>query len=171
MNRPIFKYLAPSLRSNAPMTSQIARNTSRTMPPSHRSAFLPVTPLTTAAAPRAPPDGRLPLPRRGPGGGVATRGARRSERPIENCLARAPRPGNVGVAGRASDRPDDWGDTTMAPPRRPEIVIGLDVGKSSHWAHDDETPRQARRHRRRPIRPLRSKPIYTKRLNRGDHPA
>ena len=22
----------------------------------------------------------------------------------------------------------------MAPPRRPEIVIGLDVGKSSHWA-------------------------------------
>lgn len=30
----------------------------------------------------------------------------------------------------------------MAPPRRPEIVIGLDVGKSSHWAcvvaRDDE---------------------------------
>ena len=25
-------------------------------------------------------------------------------------------------------------DTTMAPPRRPEIVIGLDVGKPSHWA-------------------------------------
>ena len=22
----------------------------------------------------------------------------------------------------------------MAPPRRPEIVIGLDVGRSSHWA-------------------------------------
>ena len=22
----------------------------------------------------------------------------------------------------------------MAPPRRPEIVIGLDVGKSAHWA-------------------------------------
>ncbi|WP_417300041.1 hypothetical protein [Ellagibacter isourolithinifaciens] len=22
----------------------------------------------------------------------------------------------------------------MAPPRRPEIVIGLDAGKSSHWA-------------------------------------
>ena len=22
----------------------------------------------------------------------------------------------------------------MAPPRRPEIVIGTDVGKSSHWA-------------------------------------
>lgn len=62
----------------------------------------------------------------------------------------------------------------MAPLRRPEIVIGLDVGKSSHWAyvaaHDDETPRQARRHRCRPIRPLRSKPIHTKRLNRGDHP-
>lgn len=36
----------------------------------------------------------------------------------------------------------------MAPPRRPEIVIGLDVGKPSHWAyvaaHDDEAPRQAR---------------------------
>ena len=32
----------------------------------------------------------------------------------------------------------------MAPPRRPEIVIGLDVGKSSHWAYvaayDDEAP-------------------------------
>ena len=25
-------------------------------------------------------------------------------------------------------------DTTMAPPRKPEIVMGLDVGKSSHWA-------------------------------------
>ena len=26
----------------------------------------------------------------------------------------------------------------MAPPRRPEIVIGLDVGKSSHWTRDGE---------------------------------
>ena len=50
------------------------------------------------AADRAPPDGRLPLPRRGPGG-VVTGGARRSGRLIGNCRAQAPRPGNVGVAG------------------------------------------------------------------------
>lgn len=46
-------------------------------------------------------------PPRGPGG-VATEDARRSERLIGNRRARAPRPGNVGVAGRTSDRPDDW---------------------------------------------------------------
>ena len=60
------------------------------------------------AADRASPDGRLPLPLEGPGG-VAAGGAHRSERLIGNCRARAPRPGNVGVEGRASDRPDDWG--------------------------------------------------------------
>ena len=48
-----------------------------------------------------------PAPKRARGG-VATEGARRSERLIGNCRARAPRPGNVGVAGRAPDRPDDW---------------------------------------------------------------
>ena len=58
------------------------------------------------AADRASPDGRLPLPLEGPGG-VAAGGAHRSERLIGNCRARAPRPGNVGVEGRASDRPDD----------------------------------------------------------------
>ena len=47
-----------------------------------------------------------PAPKRA--GGVATGGARRSERLMGNCRARAPRPGNVGVAVRASDRPDDW---------------------------------------------------------------
>lgn len=47
-----------------------------------------------------------PAPR-GPGG-VATEDARRSERLIGNCRARGPQPGNVGVEGRASDRPDDW---------------------------------------------------------------
>ena len=60
------------------------------------------------AADRASPDGRLPLPLEGPGG-VAAGGAHRSERLIGNCRARAPQPGNVGVEGRASDRPDDWG--------------------------------------------------------------
>lgn len=59
------------------------------------------------AADRASPDGRLPLPLEGPGG-VATEDARRSERLIGNCRARRPRPGNVGVEGRASDRPTDW---------------------------------------------------------------
>ena len=29
----------------------------------------------------------------------------------------------------------------MAPPRRPEIVIGLDVGKSSHWVKKADAPR------------------------------
>ena len=48
-----------------------------------------------------------PAPKR-TGGGVATGGARRSERLIENCRARGPRPGNVGVEGRVSDRPYDW---------------------------------------------------------------
>ena len=67
---------------------------------------------TIRASPEGPPIGRLrmavcPCPEEGPGG-VATGGARRSERLIGNCRARAPRPGNVGVAGRASDRPDDW---------------------------------------------------------------
>ena len=38
-----------------------------------------------------------PAPKRT--GGVATGGARRSERLIGNCRARAPRPGNVSVAG------------------------------------------------------------------------
>lgn len=59
------------------------------------------------AADRASPDGRVPLPLEGPGG-VATEDARRSERLIGNCRARGPRPGNVGVEGRASDRPTDW---------------------------------------------------------------
>lgn len=47
------------------------------------------------AADRASPDGRAPLPLGGPGGGVATEDARRSERLIGNCRARGPRPGNV----------------------------------------------------------------------------
>ena len=34
-----------------------------------------------------------------------------------NCRAQAPRPGNVGVAGRGSDRPTDW---RVPPWRQPE---------------------------------------------------
>lgn len=67
---------------------------------------------TIRASPEGPPIGRLrmavcPCPVEGPGG-VATGGARRSGRLIGNCRAQAPRPGNVGVAGRGSDRPTDW---------------------------------------------------------------
>ena len=84
------------------------------------------------AADRAPPDGRLPLPREGPGG-VPPGALAAPDRLIGNCRAQAPRPGNVGVAGRGSDRPTDW---RIRPwhQRMPEAVIGLDVGKSSHWA-------------------------------------
>ena len=39
------------------------------------------------AADRTSPDGRVPLPLEGPGGGVATEDARRSERLIGNCQA------------------------------------------------------------------------------------
>ena len=69
------------------------------------------------AADRASPDGRPPLPLEGPGG-VATEDARRSERLIGNCRARGPRPGNVGVEGRASDRPTDWRTPPWHHPQR-----------------------------------------------------
>ncbi len=76
-------------------------------------------------------DGRLPLPRRGPGvlppGALA---ARTTDRKLPGASATA---GN-GCRGEGFRSAYRLEDTTVAPIRIPEAVIGLDVGKSSHWA-------------------------------------
>ena len=89
------------------------------------------------AADRASPDGRLPLPLEGPGGGVATEDARRSERLIGNCRARRPRPGNVGVEGRASDRPTDW---RTPPGPHPQRTPGRKPGSRTLAGPSSEFP-------------------------------
>lgn len=109
---------------------------------------------------------------RGPGG-VATGGARRSERLIGNCRARGERPSNAGTEGEDFRSAYRLEDATMAPPTRPRIVIGLDVGKSVHWAcvvtregellSSSPHPVQGKRHRLA----LRAAPGRAGRLGRG----
>lgn len=69
------------------------------------------------AADRAFPDGPLPRPSRARGG-VAAEDAHRSERQTGSRRVRRPRPGNVGVEGRVSDRPTDWRMPPWHPPQR-----------------------------------------------------
>ena len=59
------------------------------------------------AADRSPPDGLLPLPRRGPGGCCHRRRSpfRTTDRKLPGAR---PRPGNVGVARAGSDRSTIW---------------------------------------------------------------
>ena len=65
------------------------------------------------------PDGRQPLPRRGPGTCCRRGGRGRGERLIEMCRARTgPRPGNVGVASAAYGRLKGE-DTPCLQQRRP----------------------------------------------------
>ena len=78
------------------------------------------------AADRAPAHGRTSLPPRGPVG-CCRRGARRPRRLIGKCRA-----GAEGEAIRSNDYRKDT--TVKAPSTRPVAVLGLDVGKSSHWA-------------------------------------
>ena len=85
------------------------------------------------AADRAPAHGRTPLPPRGPVG-CCRRGTRRPRRLIGKCRAGAAA-GNVSAEGEAIRSNDYRKDTTVkAPSTRPAAVLGLDVGKSSHWA-------------------------------------
>ena len=85
------------------------------------------------AADRAPAHGRMSLPPRGPVG-CCRRGARRPRRLIGKCRAGAAA-GNVSAEGEAIRSNDYRKDTTVkAPSTRPAAVLGLDVGKSSHWA-------------------------------------
>ena len=85
------------------------------------------------AADRAPAHGRTSLPPRGPVG-CCRRGARRPRRLIGKCRAGAAA-GNVSAEGEAIRSNDYRKDTTVkAPSTRPAAVLGLDVGKSSHWA-------------------------------------
>ena len=58
-----------------------------------------------------------PAPR-GPGEGVAAEDAHCSERLIGSRRARRPRPGNVGVEGRVSDRPTVWRTPPWHHPQR-----------------------------------------------------
>ena len=97
------KRLARRLGPAPPLQSEISRRQASTAI-IRRMAYSLAKPR--GAADRASSDGRLPLPLEGPGG-VTTEDARRSGRLIGNCRARRPWPGNVGVAGRASDRPTD----------------------------------------------------------------
>lgn len=85
------------------------------------------------AADRAPAHGRMSLPPRGPVG-CCQRGTRRPRRLIGKCRAGAAA-GNVSAEGEAIRSNDYRKDTTVkAPSTRPAAVLGLDVGKSSHWA-------------------------------------
>lgn len=85
------------------------------------------------AADRAPAHGRMSLPPRGPVG-CCRRGTRRPRRLIGKCRAGAAA-GNVSAEGEAIRSNDYRKDTTVkAPSTRPAAVLGLDVGKSSHWA-------------------------------------
>ena len=85
------------------------------------------------AADRAPAHGRTSLPPRGPVG-CCRRGTRRPRRLIGKCRAGAAA-GNVSAEGEAIRSNDYRKDTTVkAPSTRPAAVLGLDVGKSSHWA-------------------------------------
>ena len=85
------------------------------------------------AADRAPAHGRTSLPPRGPVG-CCRRGTRRPRRLIGKCRAGAAA-GNVSAEGEAIRSNDYRKDTTVKPPStRPAAVLGLDVGKSSHWA-------------------------------------
>ena len=85
------------------------------------------------AAERAPAHGRTSLPPRGPVG-CCRRGTRRPRRLIGKCRAGAAA-GNVSAEGEAIRSNDYRKDTTVkAPSTRPAAVLGLDVGKSSHWA-------------------------------------
>lgn len=60
--------------------------------------------------------------------------ARRPRRLIGKCRAGAAA-GNVSAEGEAIRSNDYRKDTTVkAPSTRPAAVLGLDVGKSSHWA-------------------------------------
>ena len=98
------------------------------------------------AADRAPAHGRTSLPPRGPVG-CCRRGARRPRRLIGKCRAGAAA-GNVSAEGEAIRSNDYRKDTTVkAPSTRPAAVLGLDVGKSSHWAclidRDGEVPASA----------------------------
>lgn len=89
-------------------------------------------------AQNGPPTGRprtaeRPCPPRGPVG-CCRRGARRPRRLIGKCRAGAAA-GNVSAEGEAIRSNDHRKDTTVkAPSTRPAAVLGLDVGKSSHWA-------------------------------------
>lgn len=85
------------------------------------------------AADRAPAHGRTSLPPRGPVG-CCRRGTRRPRRLIGKCRAGAAA-GNASAEGEAIRSNDYRKDTTVkAPSTRPAAVLGLDVGKSSHWA-------------------------------------
>lgn len=85
------------------------------------------------AADRAPAHGRTSLPPRGPVG-CCRRGTRRPRRLIGKCRAGAAA-GNVSAEGEAIRSNDYRKDTSVkAPSTRPAAVLGLDVGKSSHWA-------------------------------------
>ena len=85
------------------------------------------------AADRAPAHGRTSLPPRGPVG-CCRRGTRRPRRLIGKCRAGAAA-GNVSAEGEAIRSNDYRKDTTVkATSTRPAAVLGLDVGKSSHWA-------------------------------------
>ena len=89
-------------------------------------------------AQNGPPTGRprtaeRPCPPRGPVG-CCRRGTRRPRRLIGKCRAGAAA-GNVSAEGEAIRSNDYRKDTTVkAPSTRPAAVLGLDVGKSSHWA-------------------------------------
>lgn len=89
--------------------------------------------LPERAADRAPAHGRTSLPPRGPVG-CCRRGTRRPRRLIGKCRAGAAA-GNVSAEGEAIRSNDYRKDTTVkATSTRPAAVLGLDVGKSSHWA-------------------------------------
>lgn len=123
----------PAVRQRlSPMTSRLRTSiTVEIVSPGPSRATIEARP--ERAADRAPAHGRMSLPPRGPVG-CCRRGTRRPRRLIGKCRAGAAA-GNVSAEGEAIRSNDYRKDTTVkAPSTRPAAVLGLDVGKSSHWA-------------------------------------
>ena len=70
------------------------------------------------AADRASPDIHVPLPLEGPGKGCCHRGRSPLRTTDRKLPGPGPRPGNVGVEGRASDQPTDWRTPPWHHPQR-----------------------------------------------------
>ena len=122
----------PSAARVSPLTSHLRTSiTVEIVSPGPSRATIEARP--ERAADRAPAHGRTSLPPRGPVG-CCRRGTRRPRRLIGKCRAGAAA-GNVSAEGEAIRSNDYRKDTTVkAPSTRPAAVLGLDVGKSSHWA-------------------------------------
>lgn len=123
----------PLLWQGADLRLRVAKKAPLQFESSERAALFRCTVIrlsrTGGRWPTAP-DGRQPLPRRGPGTCCRRGGRGRGERLIEMCRARTgPRPGNVGVASAAYGRLKGE-DTPCLQQRRPWPTWGSTSGRA-----------------------------------------